>query len=100
LCFYLLIFIYYLLLLYIFFYFYGRSCRPSTNAALGGCPYSHGASGNLATEDLVAMLHGMGIETGIDLEKLMDCSLFMEAQLGRELPSRHLKAVRCAKPTS
>jgi hydroxymethylglutaryl-CoA lyase len=65
---------------------------------LGGCPYSKGATGNLATEDLVAMLHGMGIETGVDLEKLMEASLFVEAELGRELPSRHLKAVRCAKP--
>ena len=72
----------------------------SSAGGLGGCPYSPGASGNLATEDLVAMLHGMDIETGVDLEKLMECSLFMEAELGRELPSRHLKAVRCAKPTS
>src|ERR1700730_6615460 len=48
----------------------------ATTAGLGGCPYCPGASGNLATEDLVAFLHGMGYETGIDLEKLLDAAEF------------------------
>jgi hydroxymethylglutaryl-CoA lyase len=48
----------------------------STTAGLGGCPYCPGASGNLATEDLVAFLDGMGYETGIDLEKLLDAAEF------------------------
>jgi len=60
---------------------------------LGGCPYAPGATGNLATEDLVHMLHGMGIETGIDLEKLVDASLVAEAALRAPLPSRVLRAV-------
>jgi hydroxymethylglutaryl-CoA lyase len=46
----------------------------ATTAGLGGCPYCPGASGNLATEDLVALLHGMGFETGIDMEKLLDAA--------------------------
>jgi hydroxymethylglutaryl-CoA lyase len=48
----------------------------ATTAGLGGCPYCPGASGNLATEDLVALLHGLGFETGIDLEKLLDAAEF------------------------
>lgn len=59
---------------------------------LGGCPYAPGAAGNLATEDLVAMLHGMGIETGIDLEKLIECSRLAATFVGHELPSKYLKA--------
>jgi hydroxymethylglutaryl-CoA lyase len=50
----------------------------SAAGGLGGCPYAPGASGNLATEDLVYMLQGMGIATGVDLDKLCDASLKME----------------------
>lgn len=59
---------------------------------LGGCPYAPGAAGNLATEDLVAMLHGMGVETGIDLEKLIASARLAEAFVGHDLPSKYLKA--------
>jgi len=59
---------------------------------LGGCPYAPGASGNLATEDVVYMLHGMGIETGIDLDALVACSSKVAALVGHELPSKYLKA--------
>jgi hydroxymethylglutaryl-CoA lyase len=59
---------------------------------LGGCPYAPGAAGNLATEDLVAMLHGMGVDTGIDLEKLIAASRLAEAFVGHDLPSKYLKA--------
>lgn len=59
---------------------------------LGGCPYAPGASGNLATEDLVAMLHGMGLETGIDLDRLIACSRLAESFVGHDLPSKYLKA--------
>jgi hydroxymethylglutaryl-CoA lyase len=59
---------------------------------LGGCPYAPGASGNLATEDLVAMLHSMGISTGIDLERLINCSRLAASFVGHELPSKYLKA--------
>jgi hydroxymethylglutaryl-CoA lyase len=53
-------------------------------AGLGGCPYANGASGNLATEDLVYMLHGLGFETGVDLAALADTARWISAQLGRE----------------
>jgi len=49
----------------------------------GGCPYAHGATGNVATEDVVYMLHGMGISTGIDLPKLIDTGRWLSMQLGR-----------------
>ena len=53
-------------------------------AGLGGCPYAKGATGNVATEDVVYMLHGMGIDTGIDLEKLVDAGYFISSFLGRK----------------
>lgn len=53
-------------------------------AGLGGCPYAAGASGNVASEDVVYMLHGMGIDTGIDLEALIDTARWISAALGRE----------------
>jgi hydroxymethylglutaryl-CoA lyase len=59
---------------------------------LGGCPYAPGASGNVATEDVVYMLHGMGVKTGVDLDKLVSISARLGGQLARELPSKFLKA--------
>ena len=53
-------------------------------AGLGGCPYAKGATGNVATEDVVYMLHGMGIETGIDMDKLVDAGQFISEHLGRK----------------
>jgi hydroxymethylglutaryl-CoA lyase len=62
---------------------------------LGGCPYAPGAAGNMATEDLVYMLHGMGIETGIDLEKLVLAGNIAESIVGRPLPGKvHQSGVR------
>lgn len=62
---------------------------------LGGCPYAPGAAGNLATEDLVFMLHGMGIATEIDLDKLWEAGKVAEAVVGRELPGKvHRAGVR------
>jgi hydroxymethylglutaryl-CoA lyase len=58
-------------------------------AGLGGCPYAPGASGNLATEDVVHMLHAMGHDTGIDLDALGDTGAFMAKTLGKELPGRY-----------
>jgi hydroxymethylglutaryl-CoA lyase len=57
-------------------------------AGLGGCPYAKGATGNVATEDVVYMLHGMGIDTGLDLEALVDASAFISGQLARKPNSR------------
>ena len=62
-------------------------------AGLGGCPYAKGATGNVATEDVVYMLHGMGIETGIDLDKLIDAGKFISDFLGRKPHSRAANAL-------
>ncbi len=60
----------------------------SSVAGLGGCPYAKGATGNVATEDVVYMLHGMGIETGIDLDRLVDAGAYISDFLGRKPQSR------------
>jgi hydroxymethylglutaryl-CoA lyase len=65
----------------------------SSVAGLGGCPYAKGATGNVSTEDLVYMLHGMGIETGIDLNALIDAGVFISDALGRKPNSRVAQAV-------
>jgi hydroxymethylglutaryl-CoA lyase len=62
-------------------------------AGLGGCPYAKGATGNVATEDVVFLLHGMGIETGIDLDKLVDAGKFISDFLGRKPNSRAATAL-------
>ncbi len=62
-------------------------------AGLGGCPYAQGATGNVATEDVVYMLHGMGIDTGIDLDALIDAGAYISEQLGRPTNSRVARAV-------
>jgi hydroxymethylglutaryl-CoA lyase len=62
-------------------------------AGLGGCPYAKGATGNVATEDVVYMLHGMGIETGIDLDKLIDAGKFISDHLERKPQSRAATAL-------
>lgn len=64
----------------------------SSIGGLGGCPYAPGASGNLATEDLIYLLQGSGIETGVDLDQLCHTSRWLEGQLGKRLPSKVLRA--------
>jgi hydroxymethylglutaryl-CoA lyase len=65
---------------------------------MGGCPYAPGAAGNLATEDLVYMLHGMGIATGIDLDRLVEAGKVAESLVGRSLPGKvHQAGVRSLK---
>ncbi|GAA3633800.1 hydroxymethylglutaryl-CoA lyase [Lentzea roselyniae] len=71
----------------------GVTTVDSSAGGLGGCPYAESATGNLATEDLVWMLDGLGIETGVDLDKLVECSVWMAAQLGRPSPSRVVRAL-------
>ncbi len=65
----------------------------SSVAGLGGCPYAKGATGNVATEDVVYMLHGMGIATGIDLDKLVDAGAFISDFLGRSPNANVAKAI-------
>jgi len=69
----------------------------SSVAGLGGCPYAKGASGNVATEDVLYMLHGMGIKTGIDLEKIVDAGTFICGVLGREPVSKVANAIRAKR---
>jgi hydroxymethylglutaryl-CoA lyase len=68
----------------------------SSSAGLGGCPYAPGASGNLATEDLLYMLHGMSIETGVSIEQVAEASRFITAVLGRAPASKFLQAYESA----
>jgi hydroxymethylglutaryl-CoA lyase len=70
----------------------GITTIDAAAGGLGGCPYAPGASGNLATEDVVAMLHGMGVATGIDLDRLTEASRLAASFVGHELPSKYLKA--------
>jgi len=71
----------------------GISTFDASIAGLGGCPYAKGATGNVATEDVVFMLHGMGIDTGIDLDRLVDAGAFISKVLGRAPVSRVGKAL-------
>jgi len=71
----------------------GVSVIDSSVAGLGGCPYAKGATGNVATEDVVYMLHGMGIATGVDMDKLLDAGRFISDFLGREPVSRAATAL-------
>uniref|UniRef100_A0A3Q3MAV7 hydroxymethylglutaryl-CoA lyase n=1 Tax=Labrus bergylta TaxID=56723 RepID=A0A3Q3MAV7_9LABR len=66
----------------------GISVVDSSVAGLGGCPYAQGASGNVATEDVVYMLHGLGIQTGVDLSRLMDAGAFICRTLNRKTNSK------------
>jgi len=72
----------------------GVTIFDASCGGLGGCPYAPGATGNLATEDLVAMLHGLGIDTGVDLEALLGVSTFIADRIGGRLPSRYFQAWR------
>ncbi len=64
----------------------------SSVSGLGGCPYANGATGNVATEDVIYMLEGLGMTTGVDLAKLMDVSRWISSELGREIGARVTKA--------
>jgi hydroxymethylglutaryl-CoA lyase len=70
----------------------GIATIDSSAGGLGGCPYAPGASGNLATEDLVYMLEGMGVHTGVDLDKLAHASLFILKALGKAPASKYLQS--------
>ncbi|MER8028434.1 hydroxymethylglutaryl-CoA lyase [Streptomyces bauhiniae] len=72
---------------------HGVTTVDASAGGLGGCPYAKSATGNLATEDLVWMLRGLGIETGVDLEALTATSVWMAGHLGRPSPSRTVRAL-------
>lgn len=74
----------------------GVAVVDSAVAGAGGCPYAKGASGNVASEDVVYMLHGLGIETGVDLDRLADTGRWLAGLLGRETGSKAGKAMAAA----
>jgi hydroxymethylglutaryl-CoA lyase len=71
----------------------GVAVFDASVAGLGGCPYAAGASGNVATEDVVYLMNGLGIETGVDLDRLVDAGAWICAELGREPASKVARAV-------
>ena len=71
----------------------GMSTFDASVAGLGGCPYSPGASGNVATEDVVYLLNGLGIECGVDLDALVDAAAWISAQLDRPPASKVARAL-------
>lgn len=70
----------------------GASVLDASVGGIGGCPFAPRATGNISTEDLVYMLHGEGVETGIDLDALLDVASWLEGQLGRQLPGQVYRA--------
>jgi hydroxymethylglutaryl-CoA lyase len=73
---------------------YGVSTYDASAGGLGGCPFAPGAAGNLATEDLLYMLDGLGVETGVSIAGVADASRHLESRLDHPLPSRYLQAAR------
>jgi isopropylmalate/homocitrate/citramalate synthase len=71
---------------------YGIATFDASAGGLGGCPYAPGAAGNLATDDLIYMLDGLGIETGVSLSTLSEASAFIESRLDHRMPSRDAQA--------
>jgi len=80
----------------------GRGIRTfdASCGGLGGCPFAPGAAGNLATEDLVYLLDGLGVRTGVALPALLNASAFIERHVGHPLPSRYAQAVRATSGES
>jgi isopropylmalate/homocitrate/citramalate synthase len=71
----------------------GVAVLDSSVAGLGGCPYARGATGNVATEDVLYLLNGLGIDTGVDLDKLLDAGAYISEFLGREPASKAARAL-------
>ncbi|HLR09635.1 MAG TPA: hydroxymethylglutaryl-CoA lyase [Bacillota bacterium] len=72
---------------------YGITRFDSSVGGLGGCPYAPGAAGNVATNDVLYLLHGLGIETGINEDKMREAAFYIQNKLGKSLPSKSLAAV-------
>ena len=70
----------------------GITTFDSSSGGLGGCPYAPGAAGNLASEDLVYMLEGVGVRTGVDLPKLVEAGELAQQLIGRKLSGKYLQA--------
>jgi len=81
-------------------YGFGLRTFDSSIAGLGGCPYAKGATGNVATEDVVYLVHGLGADTGIDLTSLVDCGVWISDVLGRKVASRVTQALLAKRDPS
>ncbi|WP_157264097.1 hydroxymethylglutaryl-CoA lyase [Azohydromonas aeria] len=81
-------------------YQFGLRVFDSSVAGLGGCPYAKGATGNVATEDVVYLLQGLGADTGVDLDALVDCGAWISEQLGRAPQSRVTRALLAKRPAA
>lgn len=79
---------------------FGITRFDSSAGGLGGCPYAKGATGNAATEDMVYLMHSLGVNTGIDIEKLSLASTYILGELGRETQSKVLRAYLASKDTT
>jgi hydroxymethylglutaryl-CoA lyase len=79
-------------------YTFGVRAFDASVGGLGGCPYAKGATGNVATEDVVYLLHGLGASTGVQLDALVDTAAWISAQLGRPPGSRVARAVLAGRP--
>jgi isopropylmalate/homocitrate/citramalate synthase len=77
----------------------GMAVFDSSIAGLGGCPYAAGASGNVATEDLVFLLNGLGVESGVDIDNLLAASQFISQHLGRAPGSKVARALLARRTT-
>ena len=77
----------------------GITTFDASAGGLGGCPFAPGAAGNLSTEDLLYMLHGLGIETGVDLDAVVRASTLIAPSIGHALPSRYLQAASATSRT-
>jgi hydroxymethylglutaryl-CoA lyase len=73
---------------------FGVQTFDASAGGLGGCPYAPGAAGNLATDDLIYMLDGLGLETGVSLAALSEATTFIGSKIDHPLPSRYAQAVR------
>lgn len=78
----------------------GVATYDASAGGFGGCPYAPGATGNLATEDLVYMLHGLGIETGVTLDAVVEASAWIAEHVGHAPASRYFRAVHAARASS
>jgi hydroxymethylglutaryl-CoA lyase len=76
----------------------GVTTFDASAGGLGGCPYAPGATGNVASEDVIYMLDGLGIETGVQLSAVVDASRFIESRVGHALPSRYYRAAQSSRP--
>ena len=81
-------------------YGFGLRVFDSSVGGLGGCPYAKGATGNVATEDVVHLLHGLGAETGVALDRLVDVAAWISAALGRAPASRVTRAILAKRPAA